>query len=52
MQKIGEAMSQAGGAQQQQQTSAGDPHTQANPQQDPDEIQEAEVEIMGDEDKK
>lgn len=53
MQKIGEAMAQAGaGQQQQQQASAGGPSGQSNPGSADDEIQDAEVEIMEDEEKK
>lgn len=56
MQKIGEAMSQAGAQQQQQQqqqSSAGDSSGQTHQEfKGDDEIQDAEVEIMDDEDKK
>lgn len=53
MQKIGEAMSQAAGSQghQEHTSSQGHPGAQAQPSGD-DEIQEAEVEILDDEDKK
>lgn len=54
MQKIGEAMSQAGAQQQQQQqqtSSSAGSSSQSQPS-DNDEIQEAEVEILDDEDKK